>query len=85
MTFILPVEQQPIFPRLDADQKPIAITWRKYEHRIERISNSYRVPDCTPEESTWREYFLVITHTGWLLSIYHELLTGEWGLEMVYD
>jgi hypothetical protein len=57
MTYLLPPEQQPISTRLDTNNQPEVILWRGTEHRIERISNAYRVPDGTLEAPIWREYF----------------------------
>ncbi len=85
MTYLVPPEQQVISARLDADGQPFLIQWRGKEHYIERISNSYCVPDGTFESPIWREYFQIITFSGWLMLIYHDLLAGEWGLEVLFD
>lgn len=85
MTYILPPEHQPIRVQVDANDQPTVIFWRENEHRIERISNSYRIPDGSLESPIWREYFQVITRSGWLMLIYHDLIEGIWGLEMLFD
>lgn len=85
MTFIVPLEQQPIRARLDASQQPTAIIWGGKEYVIEEITNFYRVPDGTLEAPIWREYFEVTLIVGWWGLIYHDLLEGGWGLEILYD
>lgn len=85
MTYAIPKELQPIGIRLDDKHQPTSIFWLGTEHRIERISNSYRVPDGTLESPISRDYFEIITVSGWLMLIYHDLLAGGWGLEVLYD
>ena len=84
MTYTVPLELQPIRVRLDEKSLPTALFWSGTEHRIERISNSYRIPDDSLEQPDCRDYY-EITTSGWLMRIYHDLQTDVWGLEELYD
>ena len=84
MTYTVPAEFQLIRVRLDERGQPTALFWGSTEYPIERISNSYRVPGGSLEQPECRHYY-EITTSGWLMRIYHDLQTDEWGVEELYD
>jgi len=85
MTYYLPLDQQRIEVRLAADAQPIDFRWIGGRHAIEFISNCYRVQDGTLEAPIERDYFEIVTIDGWLMLLYHDLISGNWGLELIYD
>ena len=84
MTFTVPAEFQPIRVRLDERNRPVALFWGSVEYQIERISNMYRVPGGSLEEPECHDFY-EITTSGWLMRIYHNLQTDEWGIEELWD
>jgi len=49
------------------------------------IANRWRVHTLWWREEIWREYFKVLTDSGLLCTLYHDLLAEHWYLERVYD
>ena len=84
MTFTVPAEFQPIRVRLDEGSRPVALFWGNVEYQIERISNMYRVPGGSLEEPECHDFY-EITTSGWLMRIYHNLQTDDWGVEELWD
>ncbi len=84
MTYTIPAELQPIRVWLDERGQPTALFWGSSEYPIERISNSYRVTGGSLEQPECRHYY-EITACRWLMRIYHDLQTDEWGVEELYD
>jgi hypothetical protein len=33
----------------------------------------------------WREYFKLVTRTGLLVEVYHDLVGGQWYVQRLYD
>jgi hypothetical protein len=56
-------------------------------HDITNICNRWRVHTrwWEPAESVWREYLKVVTNTGLLCLIYHDLQSDGWFLSRLYD
>ena len=69
----------------DALATPTAFTWQDQRHVITPVRERWRIDVGWWHRRTWREYFPVITHTGLLLEIYHDVRTGQWYLQRVYD
>lgn len=85
MTHAIPYDSQPIRVRLGDRQEPVHIAWLGREHRVERVSKTYCVPDGSIEAPILRDYFEITTTSGWLMSIYHDLVADDWRLETLYD
>ena len=66
---------------------PKGFVWRGTRHRVDRVCNRWRVHTrwWEPDQAVWREYFKVVTDTGILCQIYHDLADGGWFLARVYD
>lgn len=69
------------------DGGPVRITWRGRRESV-RVCNHWRL-----ERSWWkgkesaveRQYYKLITGSGTLLVVYHDLGDGKWYLEKVVD
>jgi hypothetical protein len=64
---------------------PIRFTWQKRVHPIHDIANIWRVDDGWWHERVWRDYYKLITTTGLLVILAHDLITDEWRLIRIYD
>ena len=70
-----------------AGDVPAGFVWRGRHHRIERVCNRWRIHTrwWEPGQAGWREYWKVVTDTGYLCQVYHDLVGGGWVLARVYD
>lgn len=84
MTHLWP-EGELIEVRCDGPENPYAFTWRGTLHSVEGIAKRWRVDVDWWRMHIWREYFKLYTHSGLLVILYHDLLTGEWYLQRLYD
>jgi hypothetical protein len=66
---------------------PEGFVWRGTRHQIAQVCNCWRVHTrwWEPGQAVWREYRKVVTDTGYLCQIYHDLAGGEWFLARIYD
>jgi hypothetical protein len=64
---------------------PAIIQWRWRRHSVTRIVKRWRVDEGWWQSRIWREYFQLITDSGLLLLVYHDVRTGQWRLQRVYD
>jgi hypothetical protein len=54
-------------------------------HTVQGIAKRWRVDVEWWRKRIWREYFKLYTHTGLLVVLYRDLLTGQWYLQRLYD
>ncbi len=66
-------------------ETPSQFTWQGQAHPIEAIHQRWRVQLEWWREAVWRDYFKVTTATGLLVVIFHDLHTGDWCLQRLYD
>jgi len=71
--------------RCDTPDTPGAFTWRGSTHTVQGIAKRWRVDVEWWRKRIWREYFKLYTHTGLLVVLYRDLLTGQWYLQRLYD
>jgi hypothetical protein len=69
----------------DALWTPLHLTWNGGRHPVQVILDRWRVDEDWWRERVWREYFRLITRTGLLVEVFHDLTTGEWYVQRVYD
>jgi len=78
-------EGEPVTVEMDRTGEPRRMRWQGHPQRIERVLARWRVDEGWWEDQRiWREYFEVTTSAG-LFVLFHDLLTGEWRLQRVYD
>ena len=69
----------------DSAGKPRCFIWKKERHPVQAIGKRWRVDIGWWRLHIWREHFKLTTQTGLLVIVYHDLLTGRWYLQRLYD
>jgi hypothetical protein len=64
---------------------PKMFTWQGHRHRVVAVHDRWRVDEGWWRRRAWREYFQLITASGLLAEIYHDVPSGRWYLQRVYD
>jgi hypothetical protein len=64
---------------------PEAFAWSGHRHTVNRVVERWRVEDGWWQRRIWREYFTLLTDTGLLVEIYHDVRTHSWRLQRLYD
>lgn len=64
---------------------PKQFQWNGRRHPVQTVANHWRVDFGWWRLRIWRDYFKLQTTTGLLVTIYCDLTTGEWYLQMIYD
>ncbi len=75
----------PIEVTVDALATPAAFAWRGRYHTVDRVIERWRVDEGWWKRRAWREYFQLVTHSGLLVLIYHDVRIDQWRLQRVYD
>ena len=70
---------------LDAMERPSAFYWNVQRHSVESIADHWRIDEDWWQQRLWRDYYKITTNSGYLLLIYHDLVSGNWYLQRVYD
>lgn len=76
---------EPIQVGADRLGAPEWIGWRGQRHPVEVVVNRWRVDEDWWIRRVWREYFKLVTATGLLVIVYHNLVNGEWYLQQLYN
>ncbi|MBK8027199.1 MAG: hypothetical protein IPK19_38870 [Chloroflexi bacterium] len=76
---------KPIAVEADAESLPLRFTWEGENHPIDAILDCWRVDTDWWRGRVWRMVFRVVTETGLLVELYHDLLLGGWYMQRVYD
>jgi hypothetical protein len=50
-----------------------------------RITRRWRIDVDWWRGRVWREYFKLVTRTGLLVEVYHDLVGGGWFVQRLYD
>ena len=64
---------------------PVAFSWESHRHVVDRVIERWRVDEGWWKRRVWREYFQLVTRSGLLVLIYHDVRTSEWRLQRLYD
>lgn len=75
----------PISVRIDAAATPRSFTWEGRTHWVQGVAKRWRVDQHWWRRRVWREYFKLATHTGLLVIVYRDLVSGQWYLQRLYD
>ena len=70
---------------LDSVDNPTRLRWEGQTHPVQIISNRWRVDVRWWRVRIWRDYFQLVTATGLLLVVYHDLVDDRWYLQRMYD
>lgn len=69
----------------DSLAAPLSFSWNGRRHHVTRIVERWRIDEGWWKRRAWREYFQLVTHSGLLALIYHDVRAGQWRLQRVYD
>jgi hypothetical protein len=64
---------------------PTQFTWRGQVHPIKQIANQWRIDDGWWEQRIWQDRFKIITTTGLMVILAHDLVTDIWFTVREYD
>jgi hypothetical protein len=79
-------EALPITVTVGEEGRPLAFLWLGRPHPVRAIVHERRVDIYWWQNNrAWRHYFTLATHSGLLVTIYHDLLAGHWYLQQLYD
>lgn len=75
----------PIAVTCDALATPQSFAWQGHRHVVTAIRDRWRVDEGWWRRRVRREYFQLVTASGLLAEVYHDLPDGPWLLQRVYD
>ena len=84
MTRLWP-EGSPITVFTDGTEEPNQFSWQGQTHAAQAITKRWRVNLDWWREGVWRDYFKLTTESGLLVVIFHDLQSGQWYLQRLYD
>lgn len=64
---------------------PKRFTWQGRVHIVSAIANVWRIDDAWWQQRVWQDHFKLITTTGLLVILSHDLIIDEWLVIRVYD
>jgi len=68
------------------DGKPQRFIWQRTSHHITAVSACWRVHTAWWREAEiWRDYWDVVTDTGFFCTLFRDLHDDAWYLERVYE
>lgn len=71
--------------RMDSTHAPVAFQWAGRWHTVVCQANRWRVDVSWWGQHAQREYFKLVTDSGLLVVVYHDLHTHDWWLQRLYD
>jgi hypothetical protein len=69
----------------DVEQTPDGLLRSDFRTWEPAAARRWRVDTGWWQRRVWREYFTLTTTSGMLVAIYHDVLTGAWRLQRLYD
>ena len=69
----------------DGGGKPDHLIWQGRNHTVSLITRRWRVRSDWWRDPVWRDYFKIITKSGLLLIIFHDLNSDKWFLQRLFD
>lgn len=70
---------------LNDHDMPMRFRWQGHIHPIQEIANQWRVDLGWWRLRVWRDYYKLVTTTGLLVVIYHDLVNDHWYLQRIFD
>ena len=65
---------------------PTCFSWQGQVHVVHIIANVARIDDgWWQQQRVWQDHFKLVTKTGLLVILSHDLITDKWLLIRVYD
>jgi hypothetical protein len=76
---------EPITVAINGAGEPLRFSWRGEMHPVTAVVRRWRADADWWKGRIWREHFKLVTDTGVLAVVYHDLVGHEWYLQRVYD
>lgn len=70
---------------LNGDAELVRVRWQGQVHAIEQVANHWRIDVGWWRLRLWRDYYKILTTSGLLMIVYHDLVQDTWYLQRVYD
>ena len=70
---------------LTGTSAPERLRWEGRVHPVKMVANQWRVDLGWWRLRVWRDYYKLVTTTGLLLVVYHDLVSDQWYVQRVYD
>ena len=70
---------------LSAEEVPKSISWEYNQHQVDEIFSIWRVDIDWWRTRSWRTNFLLATDSGLLVTLYQDLISGDWYLQRLFD
>lgn len=67
------------------DDRPHHFLWYARLHRVQWIPRQWRVDMEWWRVRIWRDYYKLVTDSGLLVIVYHDLVTDDWYLQQLFD
>lgn len=64
---------------------PARLRWNGHVHAVQIVANQWRVDLGWWRLRVWRDYYKLVTTSGLLVVVYHDLIGDEWYIQRVYD
>ena len=66
-------------------EQVLAFVWQGQRHEVMAMTRRWRVDEGWWGVRVWRDYAKLTTHSGLLVIVFQDLLTGVWYLQRLYD
>ena len=70
---------------LSADSAPTAFRWAGRHHAVSQVVRRWRVDVAWWEAHTWHDSYQLLTTSGLLVEVSHDLAQDTWLLVRLYD
>ncbi len=64
---------------------PTCFTWQGELHPVRAVAKAWRVDNTWWVHRVWQDHFKLVTKTGLLLILAHDLIADKWFLVRLYD
>lgn len=75
----------PVAVEQDTLAAPQTVAWAGRRHRVATILERWRIDEGWWRRRVWREVFVLLTTSGLLLELVHDLRGNSWYLQRLYD
>ncbi len=75
----------PIRMTTDSLGMPLLFIWRGKRHPVIKVTKPWQIDVNWWRGRVWRQYFKLVTRTGLLVEVFHDLIGGGWYVQRRYD
>jgi hypothetical protein len=78
-------EGQPVADVMVKQGLPVRFRWQGRLHQVKAIARTWRVDTGWWRKRQRRDYYKLLTTTGLLIILAHDLIADEWRVSRLYD